>query len=678
LETFFTCGLALLEMTFIFVGLLLLHGLRKLIGSAGFFIAIGLLLVFTQIVNAAGLRVVVGFRGADFNIASSVLLLPYLTALMVVYISEGTLIAQRLIIGAMATLGLYVYLSSITSIQCTWPGYSISQGASADLLDYLLRQSQRTMAASTLAQSLDLFLIPIFFQRLNNLKCRLFVSVLGSLMLTQLVDSFVFVSACYWGQPQWWQQLSSSYVAKSVATVWLAMLAAVYLTRIEREKPGESRRTLDIIFAFFGSYGRAKTLEQNLRESEERYKIVVRNASDMILLLNREGVVVDANIAALKSFGRTEAVELVGKRFEEIAKTKDGSSIPWDEYCRDIPADESGAMPQTAPSPHRIRCVAIPVKEGEAPVELDLAVSGIFVGETPILMAFGRDITEQQRLEQEREEWRAQAAHSQRLEAIGRLAGGIAHDFNNYIHAMQGHLDILKYMHEIKDKDVQRHLDKVDKIAEQAGRLTSQLLGFARKGKYHEKIIDISDLVKRSGELFLPNARAETGFKVHPGRRKFFVKGDPVQLQQVILNLMINAKDAMADLPEGRRNLVVSVGLPESFGIELVPPPELKERQANYCCIKVQDNGTGIDQQTMTRIFEPFFTTKPTGKGTGMGLAMAYGTLMSHNGWIQVQSALGEGSSFYLVLPIWEDGVSGQLMVETDTRSLPSMKPKPQ
>ncbi len=660
-------------MTFIFVGLLLLHGLRRLIGSAGFFIAIGLLLVFTQIVNAAGLRVVVGFQGADFNIASSVLLLPYLTALMVVYISEGTLVAQRLIIGAMATLGLYVYLSSITSIQCTWPGYAISQGASADLLDYLLRQSQRTMAASTLAQSLDLFLIPIFFQRLNNLKCRLFVSVLGSLMLTQLVDSVVYVSACYWGQPQWWLQISSSYLAKSVATVWLALLASIYLTRIETEKPGESRRTLDIIFAFFGSYGRAKTLEQNLRESEERYRIVVRNASDMILLLNREGVIVDANLAALKSFGRSETNELVGKRFEDIASTKDGSSIPWDEYSRDIPENEPGSG-QPPASPHRLQCVSIPLQEGSAPVELDLAVSGIFVGETPILMAFGRDITEQQRLELEKEDWRAQATHSQRLEAIGRLAGGIAHDFNNYIHAMQGHLDILKYMHEIKDKDVQRHLDKVDKIAEQAGRLTSQLLGFARKGKYHEKIIDISDLVKRSGELFLPNARAETGFKVRPGRRKFFVKGDPVQLQQVILNLLINAKDAMGDLPEGKRSLVISVGLPETFGVELSPPPELKGRTANYCCIRVQDNGSGIDPQTMTRIFEPFFTTKPTGKGTGMGLAMAYGTIMSHNGWIQVESSPGEGSAFNLLLPIWEDGVSGQLMVETDTRSLPCMK----
>ncbi len=673
MEIFYTCGLALLEMTFIFVGLLILHGLRKIIGSAGFYIALGLLLVFTQVVSASGLRVTTGLQGVDFSIASCVLFLPYLSLLMVVYVAEGTLVAQRMIIGAMATLGLYVYLSGITSIQCTWPGYSISQGASADQLDYLLRQSQRSMAAMTLSQALDLFLIPIFFQRLKNIKCRMFVCVLGALMLTQIVDSVVYVTACYWGQAQWGSMLTSSYISKAVATLWLAILANVYLTRIETEKPGESRRTLDIIFAFFGSYGRARSLEQNLRESEERYRLVVRNASDMIILLNREGIIVDANIAAVKNLGRTETTELVGRRFEEVARTKDGSKIPWESYGREIPAfkpDETSG-PQML---HRLQCVVTPLAEGSEELELDLVFSGIFVGETPIVMAFGRDITEQQRLEREKEEWRAQAAHGQRLEAIGRLAGGIAHDFNNYIHAIQGHLDILKYMHEIKDDDVRRHLDKIDSISEQAGRLTSQLLGFARKGKYHEKIIDIAVLVKRSAELFLPNARAEMGFRVDAGRRKFFVKGDPVQLQQVLLNLLINARDAMDKRPESERSLVVSIGLPESFSIELAPPPELKERKANYCCIRIQDNGTGIEPQAMSRIFEPFFTTKPTGKGTGMGLAMAYGTILSHNGWIQVQSYVGIGTAFHLILPIWEDGVSGQLQVETDTRSIPMFK----
>lgn len=666
LEIVFTSALALLETTFVLVGLLLLHGLRRIIGGAAFYIALGLLLIFTQLVGAAELKVVLGYPGADFYIASSVLFLPYLTSLMIVYVTEGTLVAQRLIIGAMATLGLYVYLSNITALQCSWPGYAISQGPSADLLDYLLRQSQLTMAASILAQALDLFLIPIFFQRLRNLNCRMFFCVLGSLMLTQLVDSFVFVSASYWGQPQWWVQISSSYLAKAVATIWLSLVAALYLSRIEHERPGESRRTLDIILSFFGSYGKAKALEQNLRESEERYRIVVQNASDMIILLNREGLVVDANRAAIKTLSHDRSTSFIGRHFEEIVKTRDGSPVPWECYSRDIPDPEAATAPKRI---HRLQCVAeLPSRK----VELELSVSGIFVGETPILMAFGRDMTEQRRLERDREEWRVQASHRQRLEAIGRLAGGIAHDFNNYIHAVQGHLDILKYMYEIKDMDVVRHLEKIDKIICQAGTLTSQLLGFARKGKNQEKVVDVCELAKRSADLFMPTQSGIT-FSLKLGSGGFPVKGDPVQLQQALLNLMINAKDAMYGKPEQQRRLTISVDSPEALGVTLSPPQELKERSECYCCIRIEDSGTGIEPQIMTRIFEPFFTTKPIGKGTGMGLAMAYGTMISHNGWIQVESVPGSGTAFTLILPV-ADQADIDAQADTDSKALRRME----
>ena len=113
----------------------------------------------------------------------------------------------------------------------------------------------------------------------------------------------------------------------------------------------------------------------------------------------------------------------------------------------------------------------------------------------PLLITFGRDVTERRKLEREREEWHSQLSHRQRLEAIGRLAGGIAHDFNNYIHAIQGHLDIIKYMHEVQDEDIRRNLDKIDHITELAGTLTSQMLSFARKGNYQNVDVDIRMLV---------------------------------------------------------------------------------------------------------------------------------------------------------------------------------------
>ena len=636
-------------MTFIFVALLLLHSLRKLIGSAAFYIAVGLLLVFTQVVGATELRVITGYPGADFYIASSVLFLPYLTLLLVVYVTEGTLQAQRLIIGAMATLGLYIYLSQLTALQCNWPGYAISQGPSADSLDYLLRQSQRTMSASILAQALDLFLIPIFFQRLRNLNCRMFFCVVGSLMLTQLVDNFVFVTACYWGQPQWWLYMNSSYIAKAVATIWLSAVTALYLSRIKEEVPGESRRALDIVFAFFAGYGKAQALQQNLREWEGRYRMLVENASDMILVLNEAGVILDCNEAAVRTMRLHSRTELLNRAFPELLFSEDGQSFPW-KHCLDSNRVEDTHAGHCI---HKFACFAD--AHGEK-VELDIVTTDINAEGLPMQIVFGRDVTEQKRMAREHEELRSQLAHNQRLESIGKLAGGVAHDFNNHIHAIQGHLDLIRYMHDISDEKILHHLDKIDQIATQSSKLTQQLLGFARKGAYVVKVIDLASLVQQSTELFMPGSQAGIELKTRIPGRKLPVKGDPVQLQQVILNLLINARDAM-EANQGHRLLSVSVDEASLFPDDWYPPAhktqlmELVRSPHDYFCVKVADNGEGIASKNMGKLFEPFFTTKPVGKGTGMGLAMAYGAITSHGGWIHVESEPGHGATFYIYLP---------------------------
>jgi PAS domain S-box-containing protein len=461
METAITCILALLEMTFIFVGLLLLHGLRKIIGTAAFYIAIGLLLIFTQLVSATELKVVLGFTGADFYIAPSVLFLPYLAALMVVYITEGTLVTQRLIIGAMATLGFYVYLSHLTGIQCGWAGFTISQGPSADSFEYLLRNSQRTMASSILAQSIDLFLIPIFFQRLRNLKCRLFFSVLGSLMLTQLVDTFVYSFVCFWGEPQLWVYLRSSYIAKAVFTIWLSAIATVYLSKIETEMPGQGRGALDIVFAFLGSYGKTLALERNIQEWEGRYRTVIENASDMILLLNREGEILDVNNATLRIFEYRNKKNIIGKKFPEmltdITECPFNMESYWDESPRKTRPGE----------PHRHNIQLHALSASGKKIELDVAINVIEVEKVQVLIIFGRDVTERNLLNREKQELGDELAHAQRLESVGQLAGGVAHDFNNYLHAIQGNLDILMLMHEIDDPKIIKHLNRINDITDQ-------------------------------------------------------------------------------------------------------------------------------------------------------------------------------------------------------------------
>ncbi len=646
METAITCILAVLEMTFIFVGLLLLHGLRKVIGTAAFYIAIGLLLIFTQLVSATELKVVLGFPGIDFYIAPSVLFLPYLAALMVVYITEGTLVTQRLIIGAMATLGFYVYLSHLTGIQCGWVGFTISQGPSADSFEYLLRNSQRTMASSILAQSIDLFLIPIFFQRLRNLNCRMFFSVLGSLMLTQLVDTFVYSFVCFWGEPQLWVYLRSSYIAKAVFTIWLSAIAAIYLSKVENEMPGQGRGTLDIVFAFLGSYGKTLALERNIQEWEGRYRTVIENASDMIILLNREGEILDVNNAALSIFEYKNKKNILGKRLPEMLT--DITEYPfnmesyWDETLRKTRPEELHM--------HNVQLHAL--SSSGKKIELDVALNVIEVENVQVLIIFGRDVTERNLLNREKQELGDELAHAQRLESVGQLAGGVAHDFNNYLHAIQGNLDILLLMHDIDDNKVIKHLNRINDITNQAAKLTQELLGFARKGKYNEEILDLSVLINDTAELFSPPSLENIELKFHIDKIKMTVKGDSVQLKQVFLNMLINARDAVETKSGKNLKIVLEAKNAIAFKTKFFPPPEKENaRPESFFCIKIEDNGVGMDKEVLSRIYDPFFTTKPIGKGTGMGLAMAYGAISHHHGWIYVESEEGAGTTFYIFLP---------------------------
>lgn len=644
METLFTCSLAVLEMTFVFVGLMLLHALRRLIGSAAFYLSLGVLLIFTQLVGATELKVILGYQGADFFIASTVLFLPYLAILMVVYISEGTLATQRVIIGAMATLGLYLYLSQITAAQCGWAGYTISQGPSADSLEFLLRQSKRSLAGSIFAQTLDLFLLPIFFQRLRNLKCRLFLSVLLAFMLTQIIHTIVYVSATFWGQPEFWFYLETSYIANAIASIWLSMLVTLYLSKVEKDIPGEGRGALDIVFAFFGGYSKAQRLEKHIQEWEGRYRMVVENASDMILLLGKNGKILDANLAAMKIFNITSSEQIKNKIFpiDFMRDSKDGKKRKPKDYLINQNLTDTQHL-------YNIPLKAISATGRD--IELDISISKIVVEEEPVTIVFGRDVTEQNKANREREDLREQLTHAQRLESVGELAGGVAHDFNNYLHAIQGHLDILAYMHDVNDEKVETHLDRIDNITEQAAELTRKLLGFARKGKYVEKTLDLNEIVKASIDLFMPASQKNIDLEFISKLDKAPIKGDELQLEQALLNILINARFAMRNVTDDKMRLEIKLDEGTAFRQECKSLQLDEINPEDFYCIMIRDYGEGMGKETMNRIFDPFFTTKPLGEGTGMGLSMVYGTISNHNGVIHVDSKKGNGTTFYVFLP---------------------------
>ncbi len=640
MEIFTTLILAFLEMTFIFVGLLILHGLRKVIGSASFYISVGMLFIFTQLVTATELKVIIGIEGADFYLAQSVLFLPYLAAILVIYVSEGTLATQRMIIGAMAALGFYVYLAQITVVQCGWNGYTLSQGASADSFELLLKNSKRVMTGSIIAQTLDLFLIPIFFQRLRNMKCRLFLCVLFALLFTQIVDSVIFNTISFWGSPQWWLQMRSSYIAKAIFTVWLSVIATIYIWKMETEAPREGRGALDIVLAFVGNYGNFETLKQNLREWEGRYRMLVENAADMIILMDQDARILDANPASARLLGLASSNEMAGRNADEFFFNVEGHNFSFEQYMPSLDIQSS---------PFEISAIT----RTNLKLELQAVLNRTSRESESMIILVARDITEQNRLNREKNELKEELVHAQRLESIGMLAGGVAHDFNNYLHAIQGNLDILLLMHEISDEKILKHLEKINGITENASKLTQQLLAFARKGKYKVELIDMSKLVRETMNLFSPSFDIENSVvKCDIKKGDFYVKGDAVQLKQILLNLFINARDAFEGISE--RSKMIKIVLCEAsevrgkFEDSKTSPSLLAE---NFCALLISDNGCGMSKKILTRIFEPFFTTKPTGKGTGMGLAMVYGAITNHNGWIIVESELNKGTDFHIFLP---------------------------
>lgn len=635
--TIYSIALAVLEMTFLFVTLLLLHGLKKQLGVPASYVAMGLLFGFTQFAGAGGITIATGFPGFDIPLSSGVLMLPFLGILAVIYIADGTLSAQRVIIGLMISLALYLYLAHLTVTQAEMlPDAGSDQLPAA--FTAMMRSSLRVMAANVLSFTVDIFLIPIFYQGLRNRHINLFLCVAASLIAVQLSDALVFSAVYRWGRPEWWLDLEASYLFRTLMVLWLSVIITFYISRIRYELPGEGRGALDIVIAFFGNYGKRVELEKTLRDTEERYRVLFRNAVASIFLTDLDGLISEANDSAAGTFD-TSADKLKGQSFLELAGI--GRS-QWDALLEEPTARYIASLP----GGDRI---------------LELAINRIVIGETPMVLVHGRDVTERTRLERERETWREQTFHRQRLESIGELAGGIAHDFNNFLQAIQGHLDLIKYMYPVREENARRHIEVIDSITVRAATLTRDLLGFARRGNFTASDIDLASFLNTSAAMFLPSASGidldlELPDKdASGGDAPLVVRGDPVQLQQVVLNLLMNARDAVKKIPEHNRRITVSLGSPARLGVDPLPPPDADlSPDASYCVIRIQDSGPGVPEELRARIFEPFFTTKPVGQGTGMGLSMAYGILIAHKGWLQLDPEVPgkPGAAFSLFLPL--------------------------
>ena len=379
--------------------------------------------------------------------------------------------------------------------------------------------------------------------------------------------------------------------------------------------------------------------EQKQIERQLRYQAqLLENVSDAVMAVDNDCIITSWNAAAEKLYGWT-ATEVMGKKLYPVLPTT---------YLNG--ASEQDAIKAMQSAGKWVGEVAQKRKDGtEVIVEACVSYLRNEKGNIIGMVSINRDITEQKRYAEERQRLYEQLQHLQKMESIGRLAGGIAHDFNNILAAILGNVKMAT--EKTTDEKVTKYLSRIKAASERASALTQQLLGFARQGKYVPAPVDLFDCVRNVVEMLEHTIDKRIEVVVEPASMPTKVIGDRTQLEQVILNIAINAVDAIMPTLEKKQHGVLRFAWRSGVREDIkATNPHLLTSQP-YFCLAISDSGIGIPKEIQKKIFEPFFTTKEIGKGTGLGLAMVYGIMQNHHGAVYVESEVGRGATFELYFP---------------------------
>ena len=396
---------------------------------------------------------------------------------------------------------------------------------------------------------------------------------------------------------------------------------------------------------------RGGRLQRSLRHSEERFRTLIENIADLIILLDPDGTLTYASPAVERTLHRPPE-DLIGRRFEELVHEAD---VPVLRNCMALAIETRG-------KPHAAN-LRLATAEGMCRTMETIFMSMANPDGGASVVVTSRDITARLDAEAALRKSEEQLRQAQKMEAVGRLAGGIAHDFNNLLTAILGYSQILEERFEAEGRTCEE-IREVRRAGQRAGSLTRQLLAFSRKQIHQPRVIDlntvIGDMESMLRRLMGEDVALET--RLAPDLRR--VMADPGQLEQVLMNLAVNARDAM---PTGGTLIIETANA--TFD-EAYARTDREVLPGDYAMIAVSDNGCGIPADRLDKIFEPFYTTKEKGRGTGLGLSTVYGIVKQSNGYVWTYSEPGQGATFKIYLPATTEPARAARPPVDGTRSL--------
>ena len=387
-----------------------------------------------------------------------------------------------------------------------------------------------------------------------------------------------------------------------------------------------------------------RAAEMALRSSETLFRSVWENSVDGMRLTDENGLIVAVNSAFCRLVGMSQE-QLESKPFSIIYE----ADADWEAMCRNHRENfRTGTAQEKIERQFNLH-------DGRQ-VVFEITDSFVESGGKPrLLLSLFRDVSLHKRLEE-------QLRQSQKMEAIGQLAGGVAHDFNNILTIILGHATLLTMS--ALDPKALASASQIKQASERAAGLTRQLLAFGRKQIVNPRPLDLNRVVggmtEMLGRLLGEDIALQLNFSSEPA----VIEADPTMLEQILLNLAVNSRDAM---PRGGR-LAIRIMHCEIDTNHI--RKYIEASQGRYVCLSHTDTGSGIPPENLTRIFEPFFTTKELGKGTGLGLATVYGIVKQHKGWIEVESEINRGTTFQIYLPVTDAMIPTPESAETQFRAL--------